>query len=377
MRKLAIDLTYQPTGGTLAQIIQVITNIDSYDFDKVVFYLTQENTNLFKDNSNNKIVLKYVSFSNQSIILRAIWAQMVLPFLLILHRVDVLFCPGNISPILNSKKKAQWIGTIGPFESGFISFFSFKNKIILIVTKYLMIFSSFTSDMVIFESNYTRDLFLKNYRQKIKKSSVIHIGNDTFFKPVDTYNSDALSQNKHKNFILTVSHLYPYKNIELLIESFYNLQLQEKGICILVAGAFSDEAYFNKLNLMINKFGISEYIIFLGRLESEDLRELYSQCKIFVFTSPYENFAYTLVEAMSCAAPIIATNTTAMPETCGNAALYFSPNSEKELSSCITTFLNDEKIRLNYKKMALLKSNEYDVYSEVNNKTNKLLSKLF
>ena len=50
MRKLAIDLTYQPTGGTLAQIIQIITNIDSYDFDKVVFYITQDNTNLFKDN---------------------------------------------------------------------------------------------------------------------------------------------------------------------------------------------------------------------------------------------------------------------------------------------------------------------------------------
>ena len=94
-------------------------------------------------------------------------------------------------------------------------------------------------------------------------------------------------------------------------------------------------------------------------------------------TSPFENFAATLVEAMSCAAPIITTNTTAMPEACGKAALYFSPDSAQELSACIMVFLNDEKTRLMYKEMALLKSTEYEVYSVVNKKTNQLLKKLF
>jgi hypothetical protein len=40
-------------------------------------------------------------------------------------------------------------------------------------------------------------------------------------------------------------------------------------------------------------------------------------------------------------------------------------------------FLNDEKTRLMYKEMALLKSKEYEVYSVVNKKTNQLLKKLF
>mgnify|MGYP000144382468 FL=1 len=96
-----------------------------------------------------------------------------------------------------------------------------------------------------------------------------------------------------------------------------------------------DDKYYRKLITLIKKYGISENVIFLGRVEKKDLIELYSQCKIFVFTSPYENFAYTLVEAMSCSAPIIATNTTAMPETCGKAALYYEPDSEQELSNCL------------------------------------------
>ena len=377
MRKLAIDLTYQPTGGTLAQIIEIIKDVDSYDFAEVVFYITSDNINLFEGANEKKIILKNVLFSNKSIIVRTIWAQIILPISLIVNRVDVLFCPGNISPIFNSKKKAQWIGTIGPFENNFISSFGWKEKIILFITKYLMIFSSYTSDFVIFESNYTRDLFVSKYKQKKEKSSVLHRGHHEFFQPVDTYHSKILNENDYKDYILIVSHLYPYKNIELLLEIYFDLRLYERDLCVLIAGSISDEKYYNKLKLMVDQYGISKYVNFLGRVEREDLRELYSQCKIFVFTSPFENFAATLVEAMSCAAPIITTNTTAMPEACGNAALYFSPDSAQELSDCIMVYLNDEKTRLMYKKMALLKSTEYEVYSVVNKKTNQLLKKLF
>ena len=241
MRKLAIDLTYKPTGGSIPQITQIINNIDSYDFDKFIFYITNDNLDFFKNNNNKKITLNCVSFSNKSIIFRTIWAQIVLPILLIIGNIDVLFCPGNISPIINSKKKVQWIGTIGPFEKDFISFFSFKNRVILFFTKYLMIFSFYTSDMVIFESNYTRDLFIKRYKQKFKKSSVIHIGNNSFFKPVSTCSSEILKSNNDCDFILTVSHLYPYKNLELLIKSFHDLKLHEQGLQILVAGSISDD----------------------------------------------------------------------------------------------------------------------------------------
>ena len=287
MRRLAVDLTYQPTGGTLNQIIQIIENIESYNFDDVIFYLSYDNLHLIPNNVSNKVSLKQLNFSKKSIILRTIWAQLILPLLLIFDKVDVLFCPGNISPIINTKKKVQWIHTIGPFEKKFISSFPFKEKFILIVTKYLMIFSSYTSDMVIFESNYTRDLFINRFKQKIDKSSVIHSGNDDFFKPVKASKSNFANDNvvDSRNFIFTVSHLYPYKNLELLIDSYYNLELYKKELYILVAGSFSDQRYYNKLQLKLSNYSISNYVIFLGRLEKEDLRYLYSQCKIFIFTS--------------------------------------------------------------------------------------------
>jgi glycosyltransferase involved in cell wall biosynthesis len=376
MRKLAIDLTYQPTGGTLTQIIEIIKNINSYDFEKVIFFVTSDNLKLFEGTNEKKIILKNVLFSNKSIIVRTIWAQIILPISLIMNRIDLLFCPGNISPILNSKKKVQWIGTIGPFENNFISSFALKEKIIILITKYLMIFSAYTSDFVIFESNYTRDLFVNKYKQKKEKSSVLHRGHHEFFKPVDTNNSKIFDEIDYNDYILIVSHLYPYKNIEILLESYFQLRLYEKDLYVLVAGSILDEKYYNKLKLLVDKYGISKHVKFLGKVEKDGLRELYSHCKTYVFTSPFENFAATLIEAMCCSAPIITTNTTAMPEACDDAALYFSPYSVKDLSASILVFLNDEKTRLIYKEASLKKSREYEVYSVIDKKINQLLIKI-
>ena len=376
MPKLAIDLTYNPVGGALTQIKEIIKDIESFRFDEVVFYVTMQNSSLFSDIKNEKLKLHIVKFSNTALIKRTFWTQITLPILLIKQNIDVLFCPGNIAPIINSKRKAQWIGTVGPFEKDFVSFFGWKQQIILFLNKHLIIMSSRTSDMVFFESDYTRDLFIEKYNQNRNYSSVLHIGNDEFFKPVKSIESNILKNGSYQNFILTVSHLYPYKNLEILIKSFFKLRLHEKKMCLLIAGSILDKIYYNKLKLLVKKYKITKNVIFLGRVEKEDLRELYSNCKVFAFTSPFENFAYTLIEAMSCSAPIITTNTTAMPETCGEAALYFSPSSEDELCSRILFFLNDEKIRSKYKALSLKKSKEVDTYYTVNKKTNKILEGL-
>ena len=63
MSKLAIDLTYQPVGGSLAQITEIINNIDSCNFSEVIFYLTNENRHLFDGFNSTKITFELVSFS--------------------------------------------------------------------------------------------------------------------------------------------------------------------------------------------------------------------------------------------------------------------------------------------------------------------------
>ena len=66
MTILAIDLTYQPVGGALAQIKEIIINVNSYKFDKVFFYLTKDNAYLFDGKMSKIIITNTVPFSNNS-----------------------------------------------------------------------------------------------------------------------------------------------------------------------------------------------------------------------------------------------------------------------------------------------------------------------
>ena len=119
--------------ASMGVIMFLLLVIGASNFSEVIFYLTKENRHLFDGFNSTKIVLEFVPFSNSAIVVRALWAQLLLPFLLIMTRVDVLFCPGNISPILRFVKKVQWVGTVGPFEPNFISSFGWKQKVILLV----------------------------------------------------------------------------------------------------------------------------------------------------------------------------------------------------------------------------------------------------
>ena len=363
---IAIDLTYNPYGGSLSQIENILKYIDDYKQDKHIVYCTKDNYLKFKRFESEKLIFKISNISTFSKTTRIIWTQLLLPFHLLFDNVSLLFCPGNFSPIFSFTKKIQWIGTVGPFEKEFYKAFSFSGKINLLMNKYLMIVSALTSGHVIFESQYTRNLFVKNYFCNPKKSSVINLGRDDYFFPKKNA--------RQKKFLLSVSHLYPYKNIEVLLYAL--AKIDDPDLNLLIAGRSHTKSYHKKLIRLSEQLSISDKVIFLGGVSKEELRDLYSSCEIFIFTSPFENFAYTLIEAMSCGAAVIAANSTAMPETCNSAALYFNPYSSEELIELINRLLSDRVLIEEYKSRSITRSSQINNYKEANSKTYDIINDL-
>ena len=115
---------------------------------------------------------------------------------------------------------------------------------------------------------------------------------------------------------------------------------------------------------------------FLLSLAAEGLRELYSNCSFIIFPSPFENFAYSLVEAMSCGAAITCSNTTAMPETCQDAALYFDPYNIDEMVEKIVLLILNGKIRKRLKQKALERASELPDYKDVTLQTLDIMKNL-
>lgn len=78
-----------------------------------------------------------------------------------------------------------------------------------------------------------------------------------------------------------------------------------------------------------------------------DNRELHRQvarAKAFLFLSLIEGFGSPPVEAMLLGVPVISSNRTALPEACGDAALYVDPEKPEEAAEAMLRLQNDEKL---------------------------------
>jgi glycosyltransferase involved in cell wall biosynthesis len=89
----------------------------------------------------------------------------------------------------------------------------------------------------------------------------------------------------------------------------------------------------------------AEDIRFLGYVPDEDLPILYSGSSLFVFPSLYEGFGLPLVEAMACSAPVIASNTSSIPEVVGDAGLLVPPTRPEAFAEAILRVRSDANLR--------------------------------
>ena len=380
--KIAIDITYSPSGGSLTQILKMLEIFNQTDGLDIVIYSKKSNNKLLSDlTKNNKVIIS--KLANLSNVGRLIWGQIFLPFYLMKEKVDILFCPGNFGPIYSPVKTVIWIHTIGPFFKEFIKNFLWiskgQNKAKLYINKFFMILSSLTSDAVIFESQFTKELFINKYHIKENKSHVINIGFDEYFannKKIDSnFVDNELSGNS--KYILCVSHLYPYKNIvRLLIAYKQVLDTTKTSAKLMIAGSGGYSYYDKEIKKYIVDLNIHNNVVLLGGVSRENLKELYLNACLLAFPSPFENFPYTLVEAMSCGTPVVCSNTTAMPETCKNAALYFDPYNTHDMADKIASVLENDLLRHEMSEKSLIRAKELPDYNEVTLKTLNIMKEL-
>src|SRR2546429_9502287 len=96
----------------------------------------------------------------------------------------------------------------------------------------------------------------------------------------------------------------------------------------------------------IKHSGIGDRLRLTGYLDDEELRALYSTCRIFVYPSLYEGFGLPPLEAMACGAPVIAGRVAALQEVLGSAARLVDPlNVEVLARSMVELIENDEERR--------------------------------
>lgn len=360
--KIAINTTSAVAGGGVTYIKNLLTYLSKIDTHHQYLILTTSNgkETFYFQHPN----FTFISFRipSKNSLLRILWEQCILPSFLKKEGVDILFSPGNICPFFTTIRNVVMIQNVEPLSSNLSIKRGLVQNIRLRLLKRLTLLSIKKAHSVIFPSKKARTL-IERTEVSVKHAEVIYHGiNKEIFRPYSE--GTILHQFKKKygleKFILYVSHIQRYKNFLELIKAFVLLKGKiDNEIQLVFAGECFDKEYYDEIKAFIAEHRYENRIIFLGNIPYEELPYLYSSCILFVYPSTCESFGMTLVEAMACDAPVLASHREPMTEICSNAAMYFDPADPAAIAEVIFNALIDKDLISTLKINSLKRSENF------------------
>jgi glycosyltransferase involved in cell wall biosynthesis len=142
-------------------------------------------------------------------------------------------------------------------------------------------------------------------------------------------------------FLLFVGSDNPAKNLGRLLEAHAALVPEIDHRLVLVGDG--NAAVFR--GAADRRGAAGARVVALGRVSDAQLKALYQAARAVVVPSLYEGFGLPAAEAMHQGCPVVASRTAALPEVCGDAALYIdAPHEVAALVQAMRRVLTDDAL---------------------------------
>jgi glycosyltransferase involved in cell wall biosynthesis len=197
-----------------------------------------------------------------------------------------------------------------------------------------------------------------------KKIHVTYLAADKIYEKLSQEGKwMALTRKRYQlpeKFLLYVGDINYNKNLPRLITAFKELALRDCTL-VLVGKAFKNlrlkEA--REIAELIKELKLKEKVKVLGFVPDNDLVKIYNLAQLGCFPSLYEGFGLGALEAMACGCPVLASNTSSLPEVVGRAAFLVDPYSTKNIAQGMKTILEDERLRQELIGAGLVRAKEF------------------
>ncbi|MBI4744908.1 MAG: glycosyltransferase family 4 protein [Actinobacteria bacterium] len=266
--------------------------------------------------------------------------QVVLPFLISKNKIDVFHTPSFAAPVFLPCSSIMTIHDL--IHLNFPDLFSRKVRIYYeeVVKR-----AALRMKKIIAVSESSKKDIIKWLNLDPDKIVVIYNGVSRIYHPTEDENTLNSVKNKFgisKRFILFVGNRKPHKNILRLIEAFKILK--NKVDCSLLIITDNDSR-FTEPEEKVLELDLSNDVIISGPVENEELPLLYSAADVFILPSLCEGFGLPALEAMSCGTPVVASETSSLPEVIGSAGILIDPYDVNSIADALEKILEDDVLR--------------------------------
>ncbi|MEP6583205.1 MAG: glycosyltransferase family 1 protein [Ginsengibacter sp.] len=288
------------------------------------------------------------------------WEQIMLPKFVKKIKPDVLHCTANTAPLFVRTQLIITIHDVIYMESVNFSGSSYQNFGNL-YRKFIVPKVARKAKIIITVSEFEKKVIAKRLNISEDKIRVIYNGVNPQFKIIDK--ADLLSFKMRyqlpDNFLLHFGNTAPKKNTIGVLKAYSLYSSNNKNNFALVITDCSVH-YVQSLLKEINAPELIKKIHILNYISFSDVPFLYNLAKLFLYPSHRESFGMPVIEAMACGVPVITSNTSALPEIAGDAAILIDPKDAEQMAEQIKLLISDIEIYNTCKEKGLKNAKRFN-----------------
>ena len=233
-----------------------------------------------------------------------------------LETVDVIHFP--FSTMIPTVDSVPTVSSILDLQHEYLPEFFSKPE--LMYRRFLYARTARNSDLVIAISNHSAETLVERLNVPAEKVRTIPLGVDlSEFTP---------GKRQREQFLLYPANRWPHKNHDRLFAAIERLRRTRPELTLILTGSGHES------------HAVPDGVIVKGRIDRDELIDLYQRAAALVYPSLYEGFGIPLVEAMASGCPIAASDTSSIPEVCAGAAVLFDPRSVEDMANAIGELLD-------------------------------------